>query len=102
MRQETKPASQAIALTADGASEDSVEVKHYLEKTLAITGDFVGFCKVQGTLDGGTTWLDVAGPVAAPAIVSVPVAVDSLRLFGVGWVSGSASAIFSGFNSRTD
>ena len=102
MRQETKPSSQAIVLSANGASDDSVEVKHYLEKTLAITGTFVGFVKVQGTLDGGTTWLDVAGPVAAPAIVSVPVAVDSLRLFGVGWVSGSASAIFSGFNSRTD
>lgn len=101
MRQFITPDNQALTVAGNAASTDAFNAFHYRDKTVAISGTFSGSVTVEGTVDG-TTWAAVAGPVTAPAILSITQAVRMLRIVGSSWVSGTASAIFSGFNSRTD
>lgn len=101
MRQETTPTNQKLTVAGNAASDDVFSVVHYRDKTVQIGGTFTGTVTVEGTLDG-STWLPVAGPVTAPAILHIPQAVEKIRIAGSGWGSGTAEAIFSGFNSRTE
>lgn len=98
MRQET---AQALTVSANGASAAAWSVQHRREKTVQIAGTFSGLVTVEGTIDG-TSWAPVAGPVTAPCILAVPQALMQVRIAGSSWVSGTASAVLSSFNSRTE
>lgn len=100
MRQEITPSGQDLSVAGDAASATSWTVLSYREKTISIAGTFTGTVNVEGTIDG-TSWAAVAAPVTAPAILTIAASVDKIRIRGSSWSSGTATARFSGFNSRT-
>lgn len=103
MRLDHYPLS-VVAAPGDGTAQP---VAAYQGGTVQVFGTFTATLQVQAKLDGGD-WVNVGSALTAPGFVTIadtngcPLSVAFIRVRTTAYTSGTPSAIFAGFNSRSD
>ena len=69
------------------------------DKTVQISGAFVGSLQLEGSIDG-EDFEPIGAPLTGPGFVLVPMAVAYLRFDTIELTSGAPRAIASGFDVR--
>ena len=69
------------------------------DKTVQISGAFVGSLQLEGSIDGDD-FEPIGAPLTGPGLVLVPMAVGFLRIRTLELTSGAPKAIASGFDYR--
>jgi hypothetical protein len=84
--------------TALGTGE-SVNVFQLRDKTVQISGVFVGSLQLEGSIDGDS-FDPIGAPLTGPGFVLVPMTVGFLRIHTLELTSGAPKASASGFDFR--
>ena len=86
---------------ASVAAGDPCDVSDLREKVIQlVSSSFVGSIDVEGSIDGDT-WAPLVTALTGPQLVSITVAVKSVRLNTTAHSGGSMTALVAGFNTRT-
>jgi len=62
--------------------------------TLAVQGTFVATLQLQGSWDGGTTWIQIGSNITTVSITSVATLAPQMRINTSAFTSGTPAAYF--------
>jgi hypothetical protein len=74
-------------------------VFRFRDKTVLISGSFVGELHLEGSIDG-ESFAPLGAPVTAPGFFLLPMTVAHLRVAVTQLTSGTPTAMFAGFDYR--
>lgn len=94
-----RPEQIPLVVPAAVGTGDPIQVFRFRDKTVQISGPFVGSLQIEGRIDGDD-FLPIGAPVTAPGFFLIPVTVVSLRVSVVQLTSGTPRAVFAGFDYR--
>ena len=77
----------------------AANVFRFRDKTVQLSGPFVGSLQLEGSIDGDT-FDPIGAPLIAPGFVLVPQTVALLRVRVTELTSGAPTAVFAGFDFR--
>jgi hypothetical protein len=84
--------------TAVGVGQAS-NVFRFRDKTVQVNGPFVATLQIEGSVDG-SNFVAIGTPLTAPGLLSVPFAVQFVRVRVTAFTSGTPTAVASGFDYR--
>lgn len=99
MRADFRPLHFPSSAPADG---DSVACADYLYKTVQLLGAFTGSVDIEASLNKGVTWGKVQTGITAPGVYAVAPTCTNLRLRVTALTAGTPTAMFGGFDGRSD
>lgn len=94
-----RPERLTLEVPAAAGAGKAENVARLRDKTVQISGAFVGSLQLEGSIDG-EDFEPIGAPLTAPGFVLVPMAVTFLRIHTVELGSGAPKAIAAGFDFR--
>ena len=79
----------------------TANVFRFRDKTVQISGTFVGSLQLEGSIDGNE-YEPIGAPATAPGFIPVPMTVEFLRVRVAALSSGAPSAVAAGFDFRAE
>jgi hypothetical protein len=95
-----RPERQPLEIPAAAGAGKHVTVFQWRDKTVQVSGLFVGALQVEGSIDG-EDFTAIGAPLTGPGFVLVPHAVAFVRLHTNELTSGEPKAAIAGFDYRT-
>jgi hypothetical protein len=88
-----------VEIPAAGQTGGVANVGRLRDKTVQISGAFVGSLQLEGSIDG-EDFEPIGAPMTGPGFVLVPMAVTFLRIHTLELSSGAPKAMAAGFDFR--
>lgn len=88
-----------LEIPAAGQTGGVANVGRLRDKTVQISGAFVGSLQLEGSIDG-EDFDPIGAPLTGPGFVLVPMAVTFLHIHTVALSSGAPKAMVAGFDFR--
>ena len=76
-------------------------VFRFRDKTVQVSGTFVGSLQLEGSIDG-SDYEPVGAAMTAPGLVPVPFTIEFLRVRITALTSGTPKAVAAGFDFRAE
>jgi hypothetical protein len=89
-------------LTSAADATPWANVKDYHPKAVQVWGTFTATWKLQGKLTADASYEDLVTGKTAGDIIVISVPVVAVKLVCTAYTSGTISAVFSGFDRRTE
>jgi hypothetical protein len=94
-----RPEKLVLEVPAQVGVGQAVNVFRFRDKTVQVTGPFVGSLQLEGSIDGDD-FEAIGVPVTAPGFVLVPMTIELLRVRVTELTSGVPKAAIAGFDFR--
>lgn len=94
-----RPERMTLDVPGAGGTGKPENVFRLRDKTVQVSGAFLGSLQLEGSVDG-EDFEPIGAPVTGPGFVLVPMAVAYLRIHTLELTSGAPRAIASGFDAR--
>ena len=94
-----RPEKLVLEVPAQVGVGRAVNVFRFRDKTVQVSGVFVGALQLEGSLDGDDFEV-IGAPVTAPGFVLVPMTIELLRVRVTELTSGVPTAAIAGFDFR--
>jgi hypothetical protein len=94
-----RPERLTLEVLGSAGAGKAENVFRLRDKTVQISGVFVGSLQLEGSIDGDD-FAPIGAPVTGPGFVLVPMAVGFLRIHTLELTSGAPKATASGFDYR--
>jgi hypothetical protein len=94
-----RPERISLEVPTEVGTGSTINVFRFRDKTVQLSGPFVGSLQLEGSIDGDT-FDPVGAPLIAPGLVLVPQTVALLRVRVTELASGAPTATFAGFDFR--
>ena len=94
-----RPERLELEVPASAGTGKPENVARLRDKTVQISGAFVGSLQLEGSIDG-EDFEPIGAPVTGPGFVLVPMAVTFLRIHTLELSSGAPKAMAAGFDFR--
>lgn len=94
-----RPERMELPIPAAVGAGEPVNVFRLRDKTVQVTGVFVGSLQLEGSIEGDD-FAPIGAPLTAPGLVLVPMAVGFLRMRVNELTSGAPKAAVAGFDFR--
>jgi hypothetical protein len=94
-----RPERMELAIPAAAGTGEAVNVFRLRDKTVQVSGVFVGSLQLEGSIDGDD-FAPIGAPLTAPGFVLVPMTVGFLRMQVNELTSGTPKAAAAGFDFR--
>ena len=94
-----RPERMPLEITAAPGTGKAENVSRLRDKTVQISGAFVGSLQLEGSIDG-EDFDPIGAPLTGPGFVLVPMAVTYLHIHTVELSSGAPKAMVAGFDFR--
>jgi hypothetical protein len=94
-----RPERLWLEVPGSAAAGKAENVFRLRDKTVQISGVFVGSVQLEGSIDGDD-FEPIGAPLTGPGFVLVPMAVGFLRIHTIELTSGAPKAMAAGFDFR--
>jgi hypothetical protein len=94
-----RPERITLEVPAEVRTGATINVFRFRDKTVQVSGPFVGSLQLEGSIDGDT-FDPIGAALTAPGFVLVPLTVALLRVRVTELTSGAPTAAFAGFDFR--
>ena len=94
-----RPESAVLEVAGAGQAGAAVHVFRLRDKTVQVSGPFVGSLQLEGSIDGDN-FTAIGAPITAPAFVFIPMTVELLRVRTNELTSAPPAAVVAGFDFR--
>jgi hypothetical protein len=94
-----RPERILLEVPAAVGTGPSINVFRFRDKTVLVSGPFVGALQLEGSIDG-EAFAPIGAPVTAPGFFLLPMTVAFLRVAVTQLTSGAPRAVFAGFDYR--
>lgn len=94
-----RPERLTLEVPGSAGTGKAESVFRLRDKTVQISGAFVGSLQLEGSIDGDD-FEPIGAPVTRPGFVLVPMAVGFLRIHTLELTSGAPKATTAGFDFR--
>lgn len=94
-----RPEKLALEVPAQAGVGAAVNVFRFRDKTVQVSGVFVGALQLEGSLDGDD-FEPIGAALTAPGFVLVPMTIELLRVRVTELTSGAPKAAIGGFDFR--
>ena len=94
-----RPERMELPIPVAVGTGEAVNIFQLRDKTVQVSGVFVGSLQLEGSIDGDD-FAPIGAPLTAPGFVLVPMAIGFLRMRVNELTSGAPKASASGFDFR--
>ena len=96
-----RPEKIPLEVPAAAGVGQASNVFRFRDKTVQVSGTFVGSLQLEGSIDGND-YEPIGAPVTAPGFIAVPMTVEFLRVRVTALTSGTPKTVAAGFDFRAE